>query len=207
MNFKIIEDFITMQEREEIINYGNIQKDVSIDEITNVHVKTISEQLKGISILCDLTSTELSKAVSTYQSGGVSVDCIPQIFHDIKDRIANRIDIKKDHVFFQYLGLRPGGHVAPHYDAAFPGYITYKCNVTVCGPEIDEIHVHKDVFKFPERSLYCFEANLYKHWATACDTKRIILSYGFILPYADLGWTEDAPRVRLSNKIWNSFQH
>ena len=57
-----------------------------------------------------------------------------------------------------------------------------------------------------EGDLYCFEASLYKHWSNSFDFDRIILSFGFILEYSDLGRDENDPRVRLSKRIERYFQ-
>ncbi len=206
MNFRLIEGFISMQEQDEILAYGNTQQEVVPTEISNIHVKAISEKLKGSSITCDMTGTEVSSAASKYQGDVTCVSAVPQIFYDLKDKIANAININQEHVFFQFLTLNPAGKVPMHYDVAVPGFITYKCNVAVIGPEIDEIYIDKEVFSFPQHSLYCFEASLYKHWAIPSTSKRIVLSYGFMLPYADLGWDINDPRVKLSNRIWKKFQ-
>lgn len=205
MNFKLIENFISQKEREEILDYGVLQKDVIHENIKNVHVKAVNEQIKGSSITCDMTNTEISKAAAKYQGDTTCVTSVPELFYNIKDRISNEIKINKENVFFQFLQLKSGGSVPMHYDVSAPGYITYKCNIPVIGPEVDEIYIDKSIFSFPMLSLYCFEANLYKHWANACDQKRIILSYGFIVPYVDLGWNESDGRVRLSNKLWEKF--
>lgn len=206
MNFKLIENFISTSEIDEILKYGDTQQEVVASSIGNIHVKKINENLKGSSITCDMTCTEISSAASKYQGDATCVSSVPAIFHNIKDKIAS-IGIDKSHVFFQYLELKAGGKVPMHYDVAVPGYITYKCNVAVVGPEIDEIYIDKEVFPFPQRSLYCFEASLYKHWAIPSSVKRIVLSYGFLLPYSDLGWSTTDPRVKLSNRLWKKFQN
>jgi hypothetical protein len=205
MNFKLIKDFISTTEQTEVLNYGELQQDVVYENIENIHVKAVNEQIKGSSITCDMTGTEISKAAAKYQGDTTCVPFVPELFYNIKDRISNEIGINKEHVFFQFLQLKSGGAVPMHYDVSAPGYITYKCNIPVIGPETDEVYIDKSIFSFPMLSLYCFEANLYKHWANACAQKRIILSYGFIVPYADLGWKESDGRVRLSNKLWKIF--
>lgn len=207
MNFKLIKNFISSSEVDEIIKYGYVQQEVVASTIANIHVKKINENLKGSSITCDMTCTEISSAASKYQGDATCVSYVPSIFHNIKDKIASIIGINKSHVFFQYLELKAGGKVPMHYDVAVPGYITYKCNVAVIGPEIDEIYINKDIFTFPQRSLYCFEASLYKHWAIPAECRRIVLSYGFMLSYSDLGWADTDPRIKLSNRLWNKFQN
>jgi hypothetical protein len=68
------------------------------------------------------------------------------------------------------------------------------------------LFIDKEILDIKELDLYCFEASLYKHWTEPFRNKRIILSYGFILPYEDLGRDEKDPRVRLSKRIINYFQ-
>lgn len=80
----------------------------------------------------------------------------------------------------------------------------FKCNLNVL-PDKDRICVDKDSFNLLECDLYCFEASLFKHWLDINEKERIILSYGFLLPYNDLGWNENSPRVRLSQRIWKKF--
>jgi hypothetical protein len=69
------------------------------------------------------------------------------------------------------------------------------------------LNVDKEIFDIQQSDLYCFEASLFKHWTEKeFNSKRILLSYGFILPYADLCRTEDDYRVRLSKRIEKYFQ-
>jgi hypothetical protein len=57
-----------------------------------------------------------------------------------------------------------------------------------------------------EGDLYCFEASLYKHWSNEFNFNRILLSFGFVLKYSELGRNEYDHRVRLSNRIEKYFQ-
>jgi hypothetical protein len=57
-----------------------------------------------------------------------------------------------------------------------------------------------------QKDLYCFEASLYKHWTEEFNSRRIFLSFGFLVPYNLLGRNSDDPRVRLSKRIENYFQ-
>lgn len=106
---------------------------------------------------------------------------------------------------FRFIVVGPGGEVRKHYDAGKPGYIVYKCNIVVSGPTNDMIHVGKKTMSIPPKCLYCFEANLYKHWIDPADESRVHLSYGYIVPYSDLGWDVNSDQVRLSNKIWSIY--
>lgn len=97
-----------------------------------------------------------------------------------------------------------GGQVKPHYDASAPGYIAFKCNLNIT-PEEDTIFIDNQCFDLLEGELYCFEASLFKHWLEKSEKERILLSYGFLLSYKELGWDETAPRIRLSQRIWKKF--
>jgi hypothetical protein len=55
--------------------------------------------------------------------------------------------------------------------------------------------------------LYCFEASLYKHWTEEFNSRRVFLSFGFLVPYNVLGRNENDPRIRLSRRIENYFQN
>jgi hypothetical protein len=200
----ILKNFLTQEEQPQIIQYAkSINPCTSIE---NEHIKKINDQINGFSVLCDLTQTEVSKSVAKFQGDNTQIESVPDLFYEIKNRICSLCDITDKNVFFQLISMKKGGRVAPHYDAACPGYITYKCNVVVKGPPTDVIYVDKYPNTIEELSLYCFEASLYKHWADACEYDRILLSYGFLLPYRELLWDEDSPRVRLSNRIWKKFQ-
>lgn len=203
MNFKIKSNFISLEEQKEIVEYSNHQP--IQQEIENEHIKNVNEEIKGWSVLCDFTQTELSKNVSKYQGDSTLVQEVPEIYHVLADRIAESLNISKDHVFFQYIVLGENGKVPSHYDVVFPGYITYKCNICVEGPSMDLVFVDKHQMLITSLDLYCFEANLYRHWMNTCSNRRIHLSYGFLLPYKELNWREDHPRVRMSNRIWKAF--
>lgn len=202
MNFKQIKNFITDKEREAILEFASQEPEKK--DIENDHIRKINDLTKGWSTLYDVTKTDVSKQISKFQGDATVVDTIPEIFLELGARIADQ-NIDPTNVFFQYIVVNSGGKVYKHYDAGMPGYITYKCNICVDGPEPDEIYVGKDKFELENKDLYCFEANFYKHWLETSDTKRVHLSYGFIIPYSAFGWDEEDSRVRLSNRIWQKF--
>lgn len=199
-----ISNFLSDSERVFILSQESFIKPSCV-EISNDHIKKINSEVKGWSILKDFTGTLLSREVSKFQGDSTQVDVVPEIFYELSDRIADKLVINKDHVFFQYIHLGVGGRVAPHYDVGIPGFVTYKCNVCVSGPETDYIWQDKECHEIRPGDLYSFEANFFRHWMDKSDFTRIHLSYGFMLPYSDLGWSEDSPRVRLSNRIWKKF--
>jgi hypothetical protein len=206
MNLKVIDNFISEQEKEEIYHWAKSYEKPNV-EIENCHIKEINDAINGFSVLCDLSKTEVSQCISKYQGDATTIEKVPDIIHELTKKISNELNLNSDNTFVQLIVMGKGGCVKPHYDAGMPNYITYKCNVCISSPKDDIIHVDKDKLIVNEKSLYCFEANLAKHWACKSESERIMLSYGFIVPYADLGWEADSPRVRLSNRIWKSFQN
>jgi hypothetical protein len=204
MNLKIVHNFISDEEQSEIIAYANNVRPEN-KEIENEHIRTINNQINGFSILHDMTCTDLSKSVARFQGDSTQIESVPEIFYKIKERISEVIGINQEHVFFQCIHMKKGGRVAAHYDAATPGYVTYKCNVSVLSTIADIVHIDKTPVEVNEKDLYCFEASLYKHWVDKSEHDRILLSYGFLLPYSDLSWDSESPRVRMSNRIWKAF--
>jgi hypothetical protein len=101
--------------------------------------------------------------------------------------------------------MNKGGKINPHYDASINGYVNYKCNISVLSEDYD-FFLDKEILKIQETDLYCFEASLYKHWTNEFNSRRVFLSFGFILKYEDLGRDINDPRVRLSKRIEKYFQ-
>lgn len=66
-------------------------------------------------------------------------------------------------------------------------------------------HIDNDQYQLSPKDLYCFEANLYKHWLEPNPSSRIHVSFGYLLPYADLGLNNQSPRARLSDRIYKRF--
>jgi hypothetical protein len=204
-NNKIIKKFINHEETHSILEWVNSLK--HNHNCDNNHIKEIRKNLNGNSYMFDISKTLLTNKITSFQSGNDVIDNeLPQIFLDLIDRISDDISIPKDNVFLQILDMEKGGKINPHYDTAINGYITYKCNVSVISHDYT-LNVDKEIFDIQQSDLYCFEASLFKHWTEKeFNSKRILLSYGFILPYADLCRTEDDYRVRLSKRIEKYFQ-
>ena len=101
--------------------------------------------------------------------------------------------------------MAKGGKINPHYDASIDGYINYKCNVSILSEDYD-FFMDKASIKVEETDLYCFEASLYKHWTNEFNSRRIFLSFGFVMKYEDLGREINDPRIRLSKRIKKYFQ-
>lgn len=204
MNFKKIQAFISESEKKEIIDYAFNYKHENVN-IKNDHIKEVNMATNGWSILYDITKTNISQEISKFQGDSTQINEIPEVFLNISKRIADTLKISSTNVFVQCIYLGKDGEVRKHYDAGKPGYITYKCNIFVDGPDDDVIYVDDTKNIIEKLDLYCFEANLYKHWMDKSNVGRIHLSYGFIIPYDDLGWYEEHPRIRLSNRIWKNY--
>lgn len=203
MNLHSISNFISDEEKNLVTQWSNTCK--AKEEPENSHIKEIHDYLNGFALMCDLSNTDISNIVCKFQGDSTIVDSVPEIIVQIRDKISERLSLNKDHSFVQMISMKKGGIVKAHYDAAAPGYITYKCNLHIHG-DADKIYIDNNIIESKPGSLYCFEASLYKHWVGQCKSNRILLSYGFVLPYKDLGWDEDAPRVKMSNRIYKKFQ-
>lgn len=203
-NHKIVHQFITNEEKNEIISFVdtlNLQQ-----QITNNHIKSVAAGLNGSVYMFDFTKTDISGTLSNYQSSeNVHEHQLPKLLTELKDRISETIGISKDHVFLQIVDMNKGGKIVAHYDSAYYNYITYKCNISVLAHDY-ELFIDVDTLPITERDLYCFEASLFKHWTNEFNSRRILLSYGFIIPMEELGRDVDDPRMRLSNRIVKHFQ-
>lgn len=198
----VINNFITQDEKQEMSECIRSYRVHDVD-MGNKQVRYITEQTKGFTAIYDFSNTDLTRQIARVQSDNRELGEVPPIFHEVKDRIAKALNINTDHSFVQGILLGKGGRVSKHYDAGIPGYITYKCNVVITGPKDDMLYVDKEKWAINELDLYAFEANFYKHWLDASDEERVVASYGYIIPYADLGWESDSPRVKLSDKVWH----
>lgn len=197
--------FLTKEEREEVLSFIEFLK---LDFVpSNPHLKELLGRLNGMSYMFDLSKSELSAKISDYQSSGSTLDLeLPPVFHQLARRISETIDISNSNSFLQIVSMNQGGIIGPHYDAAFDGYINYKCNISVLS-EPYAFRVDDESIDVEEGDLYCFEASLYKHWTPQpFSSRRVLLSFGFMLKYEDLNRTVNDPRVRLSRRIEKYFQ-
>jgi hypothetical protein len=135
----------------------------------------------------------------------VSNDPLPDFIHVIIGRISNELNISKENIFLQAVDMNKGGKINPHYDASLDGYVNYKCNISVLSEDYD-FYVGEEVVNIEETDLYCFEASLYKHWTNEFNSRRIFLSFGFVLTYEEVNRKITDPRVRLSKRIEKYFQ-
>ncbi len=204
-NHKIIKNFISLHERKEIIDWvKSIQFTQSID---NHHIKEVRKSLNGNSYMFDISKTKETEYICNFQSGGNVIDYSPPKFIiDLSKRISESLKIPYKNVFLQTIDTKSGGKVSPHYDSSLNGFINYKCNISVLS-ENSNFFVGDEIMNIDEGDLYCFEASLYKHWSNSFNFDRIILSFGFILPYSVCNRDENDPRIRLSKRITKYFQN
>jgi hypothetical protein len=188
-DYKIVKGFINNDEVLQIVSWVDSLNPEDGDP--NYHLSEISKALKGKSCIIDISNTELTNYITNFQSvSKVSTQEVPQIIMNIFERISKENNMPLDNIFLQAVDMNKGGRIQPHYDASVEGYINYKCNISVLSEDLD-----------------CFEASLFKHWTEEFNSRRVFLSFGFLVPYNVLGRNENDPRIRLSRRIENYFQN
>ena len=202
--YKIKKNFITKDEVNQIVNWIDSVNHNGND--SNHHLTELSKTLNGKSYMFDISDTPLTNYITKFQSiSDVSNETLPEFIYKIIDRISEEFNFPKDNIFLQSVDMNKGGKINPHYDASIDGYINYKCNISVLSEDYD-FFIDKESINIEETDLYGFEASLYKHWTNEFNSRRVFLSFGFILPYEILNRTENDPRVRLSKRIEKHFQ-
>jgi hypothetical protein len=202
--YKTIKKFITKDEVNQIVNWIDSVNHNGND--SNHHLTELSKTLNGKSYIFDISNTQLTNYITKFQSiSDVSNETLPEFIYKIIDRISDEFNFPKDNVFLQSVDMNKGGKINPHYDASIDGYVNYKCNISVLSEDYD-FFIDKESINIEETDLYGFEASLYKHWTNEFNSRRVFLSFGFILPYEILNRTENDPRVRLSKRIEKYFQ-
>ena len=203
-NYKIVKNFISEDEVKLIVDWVDSLNPQDGDP--NYHLSEISKVLNGKSCIIDISNTELTNYITNFQSiSKVSKETLPGFIYNIIDRISEKFSFPKDNIFIQAVDMSKGGKINPHYDASIDGYINYKCNLSVLSEDY-ELFVDKEKINVEETDLYGFEASLYKHWTNEFNSRRVFLSFGFILPYEILNRDDSDPRVRLSKRIGKYFQ-
>jgi hypothetical protein len=203
-NYKIRKNFITASESNQIVDW--IDSISHVGNSSNHHLSELSKELKGKSYIFDISDTPLTNYITKFQAiSDVSKEELPDFIHNIIDRITQEFGFPKNHIFLQAVDMNGGGKINPHYDASVEGHVNYKCNISVISEDY-ELFLDKDVIRISEGDLYGFEASLYKHWTNRFKSRRIFLSFGFILPYDVVNRSEADVRVRLSKRIAGYFQ-
>ena len=202
--YKLKKNFITKDEVNQIVDWIDSVNHNGND--SNHHLTELSKTLNGKSYIFDISNTQLTNYITKFQSiSDVSKEPLPDFIYKIIDRISEEFNFPKDNIFLQSVDMNKGGKINPHYDASIDGYVNYKCNISVLSEDYD-LFLDKESIKIQETDLYGFEASLYKHWTNEFNSRRVFLSFGFILPYEVLNRTENDPRVRLSKRIEKYFQ-
>ena len=202
--YKIIKKFITKDVVNQIVTWIDSVNHNGND--SNHHLTELSKTLNGKSYVFDISNTSLTNYITKFQSiSDVSKEPLPDFIYKIIDRISEEFNFPKDNIFLQAVDMAKGGKINPHYDASIDGYINYKCNISVLSENYD-FFVGDESINIEKTDLYAFEASLYKHWTNEFNSRRVLLSFGFVLPYEVLNRTENEPRVRLSKRIGRYFQ-
>ena len=202
--YKVIKKFITKDVVNQIVTWIDSVNHNGND--SNHHLTELSKTLNGKSYVFDISNTSLTNYITKFQSiSDVSKEPLPDFIYKIIDRISEEFNFPKDNIFLQAVDMAKGGKINPHYDASIDGYINYKCNISILSEDY-ELFLDKESIGIEETDLYGFEASLYKHWTNEFNSRRVFLSFGFILPYEILNRTENDPRVRLSKRISKYFQ-
>lgn len=204
-NYKIVKGFISDTEVSQVVSWVDSLNPENGDP--NYHLSEISKELKGKSCIIDISNTELTNYVTNFQSvSKVSNQSVPQIIKTVFERISKENNLPMDNIFIQAVDMNKGGRIKPHYDASINGFINYKCNISILSEDY-KIFIDKSSPTIQQKDLYCFEASLYKHWTEEFNSRRIFLSFGFLVPYDILGRSSDDPRVRLSQRVERYFQN
>jgi hypothetical protein len=204
-NYKIVKGFINNNEVLQLLSWVDSLNPEDGDP--NYHLSEISKTLKGKSCIIDISNTKLTNYITNFQSvSKVSNQEIPQIIKTIFKRISEENNLPLNNIFIQAVDMKKGGRIQPHYDASLYGYINYKCNISVLSEDY-KIFIDGSSPVIEQKDLYCFEASLYKHWTEEFNSRRVFLSFGFLVPYNVLGRNENDPRIRLSRRIENYFQN
>jgi hypothetical protein len=203
-NYKIVKNFITEQEVVKIVDWIDSINHSGND--SNHHLTELSKSLNGKSYIFDISNTSLTNYITKFQSvSDVSYDPIPDFIHDIINKICEKFNFPKDNIFLQAVDMKKGAKIDPHYDASVDGYINYKCNISVLSENYN-LFIDKDSIDVESTDLYGFEASLYKHWTNEFNSRRVFLSFGFLIKYENLGRDINDPRIRLSKRIGKYFQ-
>ncbi len=204
-NYKIIKNFIKQNEVDKILSW--------VDGLThnpnnpNHHLTELSKSLKGKSFIFDIFQTPITRYITKFQSTSeVKNDRLPSFIIALISRISLTYDLPTDHIFLQVVDMEKGGKIDPHYDASVDGYINLKCNISVLSEDYS-IFIGDESQIIQATDLYSFEASLYKHWTNEFNSRRVFLSFGFMVDYKTMGRNESDPRIRLSKRIQKYFQN
>jgi hypothetical protein len=200
---KIVRNFIS---DEEIILITKWANELSfIEKECNVHLDSVGKSLNGQSHMFDISNNEITNYITTFQSlSSTNTSILPDFIVSILNRISESMCLPLENMFLQVIDMKKGGRIKPHYDASYDGYINYKCNISVVSDKYD-FYIGNESIEVNQSDLYCFEASLFKHWSDEFVNDRVLLSFGFLVPYIYTGRSINDPLVRLSNRIKKYF--
>ena len=181
--------------------------DRPVAKVENEHIRAVGDELLGESHIFDISGTKESGYLAAFQSSGNTLDgsLLPPELASMSERVAEAAGVPAVNRFLQVVRMGPGGRIRRHYDTSMPGLVNFKCNISLLSEDYI-INVDKAHISVSQGDLYCFEASLYPHWSGTFTKPRVLLSYGFGIPYEALGRSTTDPRVRLSERIHRVFQ-
>jgi len=106
-NHKIIKNFISDSEADQIRKWIEINGLSPESADPNHHLTEIAKSINGVSMIFDISNTNITEYITKFQS-----------VHKVK-------------------GVVPDFIKNPHYDASISGYINYKCNISVLSEDYD----------------------------------------------------------------------
>jgi len=202
-NYRTLNNFINLEESKLIVDWiNNIQE---IDGRPNEHLLNVKKSINGKSNIFDISRSQLTQYVTKFQSIYEVLNSVPEFINKLVLKISNEFNLPNDNVFLQVIDMNKGGIIPPHYDSSIKGYINYKCNISVVSENYN-FYIESESINIKQYDIYCFESSLYKHWTNEFSSRRVLLSFGFIIPYNLLGRCESDPRVRMSERIQKYFQ-
>jgi hypothetical protein len=121
-NHKIIRSFLDKKTRNEVIDYVNkINESITLNDH---HLKYLVSKLNGNSYMYDISKSDLTNKITSFQSGGyVMNQDLPKVFIELRDKISKELSIPTSHSFLQIVDMDNEGSIERHYDASFKGFI------------------------------------------------------------------------------------
>ena len=99
MNHVLYKDFLDRQTQQEIIDYVDTINENFV--LTDHHLKYLISKINGKSYMYDLSKTDLTSKMTLFQSGGyVMKDELPNVFHILLNKIADKLALPKDFTDF-----------------------------------------------------------------------------------------------------------
>jgi len=153
-------------------------------------ILTIEEQEEIVSWLRENYLRLKKNGTNRYLRSMQEIPDIPSIVWEIKKRIVDKENMQdqiqeplfKDSIGYMFDGAQLHEHTDPNHD----NLIHTRFNVYVQLPEIGGYPVYDGkTLKLKERTYICCKSGIDSHYCEKCEGKRerIVLSYGFLLPY------------------------